>query len=107
MNPRRTGETRAVGNLAAFTAITELLRRGFAWLGVLARRGAWKRPARRLELRETLSLGNRGFLAVVAFERQQFLVGGTSTSLAMLAHLPDTQETRELPPQSGASRDKG
>jgi len=96
---------RAESSLAAFTTITELLRSTLARLGGFARTRVWKRPVRRLELRETLSLGNRGFLAVVRFERQQFLVGGTNSSLAMLAQLPEIQEARELPQQNGESRD--
>ena len=46
-----------------------------------------RREPRRLRLCETLSLGNRGYLAVVRFEEQQFLVGGTNTSMALLAEL--------------------
>ncbi len=46
-----------------------------------------RREPRRLRLCETLSLGNRGYLAVVRFEGQQFLVGGTNTSMALLAEL--------------------
>jgi flagellar biogenesis protein FliO len=86
---------RAAGSLVAFSTIGEFLRSGFARLGAIARKGAWKREPRHLELRETLSLGSRGFLAVVRFGRQQFLVGGTSSSLNMLAQLPEVQETRE------------
>jgi flagellar biogenesis protein FliO len=85
---------RAAGNPAAFAGVTELLRNGIARLAVLARKGAWKRTPRSLELGETLSLGSRGFLAVVRFERQQFLVGGTNGSLALLAQLPDAPDRR-------------
>jgi flagellar biogenesis protein FliO len=95
----------AVGNTAGFTTIADLLRNAIARLALLARRGAWKRAPRTLELRETLSLGSRGFLAVVRFERQEFLVGGTSGSLALLAQLPEVPDLRGLrepaaPPQS-------
>lgn len=47
------------------------------------------RPPRRLRLCESLALGERRFLAVVEFERQRFLIGGTPSSVALLAHLPD------------------
>jgi len=46
-----------------------------------------RRSARRLRLSETLSLGEKRFLAVVQFQQQEFLVGGTGTSIALLARL--------------------
>jgi hypothetical protein len=45
--------------------------------------------ARRLHLRESLSLGDRRFVAVVEFEGARFLLGGTPASLALLARLED------------------
>jgi flagellar biogenesis protein FliO len=49
----------------------------------------WNRPARKLQLCETVSLGNRGLIAVVQYQGQQFLLGCTTTSIAMLAQLSD------------------
>jgi flagellar biogenesis protein FliO len=46
-----------------------------------------RRSARRLRLSETLSLGEKRFLAVVQFQQQEFLVGGTGNSIALLARL--------------------
>ena len=46
-----------------------------------------RRSARRLRLSETLSLGEKRFLAVVQFQHQEFLVGGTGNSIALLAKL--------------------
>jgi len=49
----------------------------------------WRsRPRRQLRLCESLALGERRFLSVVEFGEQRFLVGGTGTSLALLAVLP-------------------
>jgi flagellar biogenesis protein FliO len=45
------------------------------------------RKTRRLRVCETLSLGERRFLAVIEFDRQEFLVGGTGNSLELLARL--------------------
>lgn len=45
------------------------------------------RPRRRLRLEETLSLGDRRFIALIAFEGSHFLVGGTSSTLSLLARL--------------------
>jgi flagellar biogenesis protein FliO len=46
-----------------------------------------RRSVRRLRLSETLSLGEKRFLAVVQFQQQEFLVGGTGNSIALLARL--------------------
>jgi flagellar biogenesis protein FliO len=57
-----------------------------------------RRSVRRLRLSETLSLGEKRFLAVVQFQHQEFLVGGTGNSIALLARLdapgmtPDSQD---------------
>lgn len=53
----------------------------------------WRRPARRLRLSETLSLGEKRFLAVVQFQRQEFLVGGSGNSIALLAKLDASSVT--------------
>jgi flagellar biogenesis protein FliO len=50
------------------------------------------RPVRRLRLCETLSLGDRRFLAVIEFEDQRFLVGGTAASVALLSTLSPAEQ---------------
>jgi flagellar biogenesis protein FliO len=50
-----------------------------------------RRAPRRLRLCESLPLGERRFVAVVEFERSRFLVGGTTSSLVLLAHLENSQ----------------
>lgn len=47
------------------------------------------RKTRRLRVCETLSLGERRFLAVIEFDHQEFLVGGSGNSLELLARLND------------------
>ena len=62
----------------------------------LKARVSWSSPpARQLRLRETLALGERRFVAVVEFERQKFLIAGTSGSVVMLANLPHENGDRE------------
>ncbi len=61
----------------------------FERLGGFLRRLFAGREPRRLRLCETLSLGNRGYVAVVRYRQQQFLVGGTSNSVALLARLEE------------------
>ena len=63
-----------------------------------------RRSVRRLRLSEILSLGEKRFVAVVQFQQQEFLVGGTGNSIALLAKLdaPDlTQNLRDGFEQDG------
>ncbi len=47
------------------------------------------RQSRKLRLSETLSLGEKRFVAVIEFQRQQFLIGGTASSIVLLTRLPE------------------
>lgn len=62
------------------------------------------RRSKRLHLEETLSLGDRRFIALVVFEGSRFLVGGTSSSLSLLARLEQNSrwEPKESSPESGS-----
>jgi flagellar biogenesis protein FliO len=68
---------------------------GAVWAVTLENLWGWvqrvvkSRKARRLRVCETLSLGERRFVAVIEFDRQEFLVGGSGNSLALLARLHD------------------
>jgi flagellar biogenesis protein FliO len=74
----------AVGRIiTALTACAARLQQGFKR----------RRSERRLRLSETLSLGEKRFLAVVQFQHQEFLVGGTGSSIALLAKLDAPQVT--------------
>jgi flagellar biogenesis protein FliO len=58
-----------------------------AWLAGLFDR--WRsRSPRTLRLCESLNLGERRFVAVVQFEQQRFLIGGTGNSVVLLSSLP-------------------
>lgn len=65
-----------------------------------------RRSARRLRLSETLSLGEKRFLAVVQFHQQEFLVGGTGNSIALLARLdaPESPESHDQAQPAGLQR---
>jgi hypothetical protein len=67
----------------------ELWRQVRAWWKRLRR--LTQRAPRRLRLCDSLPLGERRFVAVVEFERSRFLVGGTSSSLVLLARLGNGQ----------------
>lgn len=49
-----------------------------------------RRTPKYLRLCESLPLGDRRFVAVVEFERERFLVGGTSSTLVLLSRLGDS-----------------
>jgi flagellar biogenesis protein FliO len=68
------------------------------------RRAVKPRKVRRLRVCETLSLGERRFLAIIEFERQEFLVGGSGNSLELLARLHEGRVIAEpsLPRKSRA-----
>jgi len=73
-----------------------------AWLVLWARLSGWWRQAgarsrhRRLRLCETLSLGEKRFVAVVQFETQRFLIGGGASSVNLLARLGETGDFPEV-----------
>jgi len=83
---------------------------GVAWAVALKNLWQWVRRAvkprkvRRLRVCETLSLGERRFLAVIEFDHQEFLVGGSGNSLELLARLHEGTVIAEpsLPQESRA-----
>jgi flagellar biogenesis protein FliO len=80
------------------TVWTAALKNIWHW----TRRAVKARKPRRLRVCETLSLGDRRFLAVIEFDRQEFLVGGTGSSLELLARLHEGRVIAEpsLPVES-------
>jgi hypothetical protein len=67
--------------------------------------GAWKftrrqlasrQSRKRLRVCESVSLGEKRFVAVIEVDGEQFLVGGASSSVATLARLEPTQEFSEV-----------
>jgi flagellar biogenesis protein FliO len=74
------------------SALARALQVGYAKLGELWRS---QRKQRALVVRETAGLGERRFVAVVQFERQRFLIGGSPGSITLLARLPDDESAGE------------
>ena len=62
-------------------------------------RALWRRQHKRrsLVVKETAGLGDRRFVAVLQFEHQRFLIGGSAGSVTLLAHLPEDESMREQP----------
>jgi flagellar biogenesis protein FliO len=48
------------------------------------------RPERRLRLCETLSLGEKRFIAVVEYGKQKFLLAGTPQNISLLQSLDES-----------------
>jgi len=74
-----------------------------SWLAILGEKLArlWSRANgrsryRRLRLCESLALGEKRFVAVIEFEGQQFLIGGGTQSVSLLARLRETTEFTEV-----------
>lgn len=57
-----------------------------------------KRKERAMHLCETLSLGDRRFLALVRVGGQKFLVGAAGNSISLLTELPSQQQRETAGP---------
>lgn len=90
-NEERRGETSFLSrSTGAGFSLHRLCR---LWPGVirlwekLVRLG--QRSPKRLRLCESLPLGERRFVAVVEFDTERFLVGGTASSMVLLSRLAE------------------
>ena len=68
----------------------------WARLSLLWRQIGTHSKLRRLRLCESLSLGEKRFVAVVQFDTQQFLIGGGPASINLLARLGETADFPEV-----------
>jgi len=68
-------------------SLLEVFRTAFAHFLSFGKKISVQRRKNDLRLCETLSLGDKRFLAVVLVEQQKFLVGGAGNSVALLAKL--------------------
>ncbi len=81
-----------------------------AW--AIALKGAWHwlrgnvlhRRVRRLRISETLSLGERRFVAIVEFDGQEFLLAGSGSSLELLARVDGG---KVIPPPAALRESRG
>lgn len=87
MDPCTANPAVALPGRGFFPAFRLLLTRLRQWLA--SRAQALHRTPRRLQLCETVSLGERRFVAVIRCESQQFLIGATASSIALIARLDD------------------
>ena len=78
-------------NSAPISAFKRVIRMAITsahqvWRWLQTRR-EWQLKSRRLRLCETVSLGEKRFVAIVRVDDHQFLLGGASSSVCMLAQL--------------------
>jgi flagellar biogenesis protein FliO len=71
------------------------------WWGWMARLG--RASPRRLRLAESLPLGDRRFVAVLEFDGSRFLLGGTASTLVLLARL-DNESVLSAPAGDAMAR---
>ncbi len=72
--------------------------RSFAWVAQLRQVGAWLRQQpvlqprlRRLQVQETVQLGDKRFVSILRVDGQQFLIGGGAAGVTLLAQMqPET-----------------
>jgi hypothetical protein len=69
-----------------------------AWQWVQARSKTTRRT-RKLRVCESAQLGEKRFVALIQADGQRFLIGGTSTSISLLATLPSRKNFRSLLPK--------
>jgi len=62
----------------------------------LQRRRRVQLAARRMSICETVSFGEKRFLAVVKVDRQQFLVGGASNTVCLLTRLENARDFPDI-----------
>jgi flagellar biogenesis protein FliO len=76
--------------------LIEGIRTALTYVLNLGRKVSVTRRKKNIQLCETLSLGDKRFLAVVLVEQQKFLVGGAGNSVALLAKLPSRNPSPHL-----------
>jgi flagellar biogenesis protein FliO len=70
-----------------------LLSRALNWI---RERQAGRSGGRRLKVTETVSLGEKRFVAVIQVDGNQYLVGGGATNVALLAQLKGNESFNDL-----------
>ncbi|HEY0309023.1 MAG TPA: flagellar biosynthetic protein FliO [Acidobacteriaceae bacterium] len=72
-----------------------------AWKFLQAKRKIRSGP-KRLRLTETISLGERRFVAVVQVDKCRFLIGGSATNVTLLTELDAVESSRRIRKQSAS-----
>ena len=62
----------------------------------IAQRVKTQRAGKRLRVSESVSLGERRFVAVIQVDQERFLIGGSSTAVCLLTRLRDSASFAEV-----------
>jgi hypothetical protein len=73
------------------------------WLWIQAKK-LERTKLRRLQVVETVSLGEKRFVAVVQVDSMQFLIGGGPTAVSLLAQLNSAETFGEVLKKTGVAR---
>ena len=76
-----------------WNVVLQILVNSWSWL---QRRLKTQHAKKRLRVCESVSLGEKRFIAVVQVDGEQFLVGGSSSSVSTLAHLEQPREFSDV-----------
>ena len=94
-DPLPPNEPQTIRRSLAFqwSVFLQLLCKGWNWL---QQRLKTQQSKKRLRVCESVSLGEKRFIAVVQVDGEQFLVGGSSSSVSTLAHLEQPREFSDV-----------
>jgi Flagellar biosynthesis protein, FliO len=73
--------------------IVNAARRAFRWMVRQRQRVLTARTSRRLRVVESVSLGEKRFVSILNVDGEQFLIGGSTSNIALLAKLDGEQTT--------------
>jgi flagellar biogenesis protein FliO len=80
-------------SLRTFENASGLISRAANWIRALQ---SGRSGTRRLRVSETVSLGEKRFIAVIQVDGQQYLVGGGATNVSLLAQLKGSESFGDL-----------
>lgn len=68
-------------------SFSSVIRRGWTWITLHSREVLTRSVSRRLKVAEMLSLGEKRFVSIIQVDDEQFLLGGSSSHIVLLAKL--------------------
>ncbi len=91
--PQRSVPTRPVPELRAVQML-QSLKATWSWLARQKGLQLLQPRTRRLQVHETVQLGDKRFVSILRVDGEQFLIGGSPSGVSLLAELkPDTPAT--------------
>ena len=82
-----------VGNWWNAHGLRRIVTSSIRWTRTHGKRLVVTRASRRLNVIETVSLGEKRFVTILCVDGEQFLLGGSSSNVVLLAKLDDYEKT--------------